>query len=97
MTGVEKKIIGFVREYAALIIFVLVLYGLYKLSDKIGTLVLGFGAAYAAYHFGHPIIACIIILAVFENLFSSSGWLPPQPSQNLPSLRNPAAGSRRSS
>ena len=57
----------------ALIIFVLVLYGLYKLSDKLGTLVLGFGAAYAAYHFGHPIIACIIILAVFENLFSSSG------------------------
>ena len=57
----------------ALIIFVLVLYGLYKLSDKLGTLVLGFGAAYAAYHFGHPIIACIIIFAVFENLFSSSG------------------------
>lgn len=56
----------------ALIVFVLVLYALYKLSDKIGTLVLGFGAAYAAYYFGHPIIACIIVLAVFESLFSST-------------------------
>ena len=56
----------------ALILFVVVLVALYKFSEKIGTLLLGLGATYAAYHFDHPIIAFIIFIATFQILFSSS-------------------------
>ena len=53
------------------IVFVIVLIVLFKFSEKIGTLVMGLGTAYAAYSFDHPIIALIIGLATFQAAFSS--------------------------
>lgn len=54
------------------IVFVVVLVVLFKFSEKIGTLVMGLGTAYAAYSFDHPIIALIIGLATLQAAFSSS-------------------------
>jgi len=58
------------------LVFVVVLVVLFKFSEKIGTLVMGLGTAYAAYSFDHPIIALIIGLATLQSAFSSSDSSP---------------------
>ena len=51
--------------------FIIILVLLSKLSGKLGTFIFGMGAAYAAFYYGHPIIAALFTLYTFKEMFSS--------------------------
>lgn len=54
----------------ALIIFIVVLIGLSKISGRVSTLFFEAGAIYAAFHFGHPVIASIFVIFMVKTLLT---------------------------
>lgn len=55
----------------AMVGFIVVLILLSKLSGKLGTFVFGVCAAYAAFYYGHPIIAVLFAFYTIKEVFSS--------------------------
>ena len=54
----------------ALVGFIIILVLLSKISGRLGTFVFGMGAAYAAFYYGHPIIAVLFALYTIKDSVS---------------------------
>ncbi len=52
----------------ALIAFIIILFALSKLSVLLSSVVFWIGAAYAAYHYNHPVIACLLVIYLIKKL-----------------------------
>lgn len=55
----------------ALVGFIIILVLLSKISGRLGTFVFGMGAAYAAFYYGHPIIAVLFALYTIKDSLST--------------------------